>query len=150
MHGPRPGQDTRHRTRSPVAPRRRVRPFALGIAALAGSLALSGCSVLDQSGGAGGAQTLPAPPKAAEGGTTVVLANIAYTPDPLTVRAGQAVTWRWEDNGLVHTVTADDGSFDSGRRTHGDYSHAFTTPGDHPYHCEVHARMKGTILVTGS
>jgi plastocyanin len=80
----------------------------------------------------------------------VILANIAYNPPRITVPAGREVTWRWNDNGLAHTVTADDGSFDSGRRTEGEFTRVFDQPGEFRYHCEVHARMKGTVVVEAS
>src|SRR5256886_7588539 len=37
----------------------------------------------------------------------------AYQPDPVTVQAGQSVTWTWDDQGNQHSVSADDGSFES-------------------------------------
>lgn len=36
-----------------------------------------------------------------------------FDPTELTVEVGQAVTWTNKDYGKVHSVTADDGSFDS-------------------------------------
>jgi plastocyanin len=47
-------------------------------------------------------------------------------------------------------VTADDGSFDSGRWTEGEFTRVFDQPGEFRYHCEVHARMKGTVVVEAS
>src|SRR2546425_7619984 len=37
----------------------------------------------------------------------------AYQPDPVTVQAGQSITWTWEGQGDQHSVSADDGSFES-------------------------------------
>src|SRR6267378_4091073 len=37
----------------------------------------------------------------------------AYQPNPVTVQAGQSVIWTWEDQGNQHSVSADDGSFES-------------------------------------
>jgi plastocyanin len=81
---------------------------------------------------------------------TIVLANVAYNPPRITVSAGREATWIWDDNGLVHTVTADDGSFDSGRKPSGEFIQLFAQPGEYPYHCQVHARMKGSVVVQGS
>jgi plastocyanin len=113
-------------------------------------LVSGGCTLTDRGGSAGDAQTIPEPPAIETAEGTVVLANVAYNPVRITVPAGREVTWKWGDNGLVHTVTADDGSFDSGRRTDGEFTRAFEQPGEYRYHCEVHARMNGTIVVAPS
>lgn len=83
----------------------------------------------------------------AVGEGTVVVRNVSFNPSRLTVRVGEEVVWSFDDNGLGHTVTADGGSFDSGRQTTGDFRRVFDPPGEVAYHCEVHARMKGTIVV---
>lgn len=113
-------------------------------------LTAGSCSLTDRGGGAGDAQTIPAPSAIETPEGTVVLSNVSYNPVRITVTAGRGVTWRWEDNGLVHTVTADDCSFDSGRRTEGEFTRVFDQSGEYRYHCEVHARMKGTIVVAPS
>ena len=89
----------------------------------------------------------PAPPVVGEG--QVLVKSIAFTPKEVRATVGQTVTWKFDDGGLEHTVTADDKSFDSGRMSSGTYPKIFNTPGTIPYHCEVHVRMKGTIVVTG-
>lgn len=71
----------------------------------------------------------------------------AYSPQTLTVTAGQTVTFTNVDDD-AHTVTATDGSFDSkGLDTNGVWRHAFAKPGRYPYFCELHPFMKGTIVV---
>ena len=50
----------------------------------------------------------------------------------------------------AHTVTADDGSFDSGKTTDGEFHHAFDKPGTYGYHCSVHPDMKGMVTVAAS
>jgi plastocyanin len=89
--------------------------------------------------------TLPA--RAATGATSVVMARIAYNPPTLTVRTGTKVVF---DNADVapHTVTADDGSIDSGLLSPGK---AFEVVVDKPfaYHCEVHPSMKAQIELEG-
>ena len=83
----------------------------------------------------------------AGGGAAVEIADFAFSPEELTVDAGTAVTWTNAD-GPPHTATADDGSFDSGRLEPGDsYSETFDEPGTYAYHCEIHPRMTGTIVV---
>jgi plastocyanin len=80
---------------------------------------------------------------------TVILRGIAFNPARLTVKAGQDVVWSWDDGGVTHTATADDGSFDSGRMTSGTYRHTFDHPGEFRYHCQIHPQqMMGTVVVT--
>jgi plastocyanin len=108
-----------------------MRPLAIAVAvALFGAV---GCT--DESGG----DVTPdstAPPVVPEG--QVLIKGVAFTPRELTTPMGEPVTWVF-----------DDGSFDSGRQSSGTYPKIFNTPGTVPYHCEVHTRMKGTVVVTG-
>jgi plastocyanin len=67
----------------------------------------------------------------------------------LDVEAGSEVTVRNED-GVTHTFTADDGSFDTGEIAGGETGE-FTAPadaGDFDIHCEIHSDMKATLTVT--
>jgi plastocyanin len=80
----------------------------------------------------------------------VSIRNFAYHPSPLTIKAGGTVMWT-NDDSMTHTVTADDGSFDSGftqLRPGGTFSHMFTAPGTYQYHCSIHTFMHGTVIVT--
>jgi plastocyanin len=79
----------------------------------------------------------------------VLIKGIAYNPKEVHATVGKPVTWTFDDGGLEHTVTADDKSFDSGRKSSGPFEHTFSTAGTIAYHCEVHAKMHGTIVVTG-
>jgi plastocyanin len=73
----------------------------------------------------------------------------AYHPNPVTVAAGQAVTWTWEDQGNQHSVSADDGSFESCLQGSGSsFTTTFTKAGTYPYHCSIHSQMKGSVTVT--
>jgi len=68
----------------------------------------------------------------------------------VTIAAGQSVVWT-NTGAQTHTVTADDGSFDSGDiASGGTYSLEFDTPGTFTYHCTPHPWMKATVTVTGS
>jgi plastocyanin len=56
-----------------------------------------------------------------------------------------SILWANNDN-IVHTVTADDGSFDSGDLQPGaTFGFTFNTVGPHPYHCKYHAEMTGIV-----
>ena len=72
-----------------------------------------------------------------------------FDPSDVTVTAGSTVTWH--NNGKqAHTVTADDGSFNSSYISPGsDFQHAFPTAGNFAYHCEPHPWMKAVVHVTG-
>jgi plastocyanin len=73
----------------------------------------------------------------------------AYQPDPVTVQAGQSITWTWDDQGNQHSVSADDGSFESCLQGAGStYTTTFTKAGTYAYHCSIHPNMKGSVTVT--
>jgi plastocyanin len=83
----------------------------------------------------------------------IKLVNFKFTPAQLTVKVGTTVVWTSEDN-VPHTVTADDGSFDSGNLGKGDsFKFTFTKVGKFPFYCAYHGTaggggMSGTITVT--
>src|SRR5215213_2526329 len=71
-----------------------------------------------------------------------------FDPPDVAVEPGSTITWT--NNGAVpHTVTADDGSFDSERLNPGDsYTVAFGGQGTVTYHCEIHPdEMRGSVTV---
>ncbi len=71
-----------------------------------------------------------------------------YAPNVLMVPLGATVTWTNNDPGMVHTVTAADGSFDSGMLATGQsWSYTFDQPGDFDYTCTPHPWMKGRVSV---
>jgi plastocyanin len=62
-----------------------------------------------------------------------------FAPAHLDVLAGDTVTWS-NDSVRQHTVTADDGSWDSGRFGPGlTFRRRFDEPGHVPYYCRLHA-----------
>ena len=81
---------------------------------------------------------------------SVVIHHHAFDPEQQNVPPGTIVTWTNEDNDQ-HTVTADNGLFDSGVLNPGDsYSVWFDGSGIVPYHCGIHPYMKGSIVVGGA
>ena len=83
-------------------------------------------------------------------GPEVVLSDISFEPSEITVDLGTTITFVHEDGGIPHTVTADDGSFDSGQIADGDsFTVTVEQAGEIPFFCEIHPdQMQGTIRVT--
>jgi len=85
---------------------------------------------------------------------SVSVVDFSFSPKSLTVQAGDMVVWT-NDGSTDHTVTADNGSFDSGSIAPGQsFSHTFSSAGAVPYHCKFHGAaggigMAGTITVQG-
>ena len=51
---------------------------------------------------------------------------------------------------MMHTVTAADGSFDSGFLNEGDtFSYTFDEPGEYEYFCSPHPWMRAKVIVEG-
>ncbi len=81
------------------------------------------------------------------GGNAVTIQNFAFGPADLTVAVGTTVTWTNMDS-ATHTVTADDGSFDSNNlATSATFTQTFSTAGTFTYHCKIHSTMKATVTV---
>ena len=77
----------------------------------------------------------------------VAIVGFAFSPAALTVAAGDTVIWTNKD-GVAHTATADDGSFDTGSIAGGNStSVTFATTGTFAYHCTIHSSMTATIVV---
>src|SRR5215213_1477550 len=78
----------------------------------------------------------------------VSVVDFAFEPGTVSVPAVATVTWT-NTGSRPHTVTADDGSFDSGRLDPGEqFSQTFDQPGTYTYHCGFHPDMQGSIVVT--
>ena len=78
---------------------------------------------------------------------TVVIRKMSFNPANINARVGEDVVWNFDDQGVAHTVTADNKSFDSGKRSSGEFHMAFPQPGVYGYHCSIHPDMKGTVTV---
>jgi len=86
------------------------------------------------------------PPRASKA-VEITIKGMKFTPDSVTIKAGQSVTWTNGDQ-RDHTVAADDGSFNSGNLRPGDsFTYKFAKAGKFKYACSLHPRMKGEILV---
>jgi plastocyanin len=78
----------------------------------------------------------------------VIINNLAFSPQSVTVTAGDTVTWR-NDQNINHTVTSDTGDeLDSPVLSQGQtYQHVFAQAGTYPYHCTIHPTMTGNVAV---
>jgi len=113
------------------------------LAAVAAVALLAGC-------GGGGGSTASAPPAASPSGSgaSITISNFKFSPATLTVRHGARIAVS-NDDSAPHTVTADDGhSFDSGTvKTGGSGTITAPRAGRYPFHCTIHAFMKGALVV---
>ncbi len=77
----------------------------------------------------------------------VLITNFAFDPVDLTIAVGDSVRWTNMD-ASPHTVTAGDGSFDSGMLSNGQsFTFVFSTAGTFPYVCQFHSNMSAVIYV---
>lgn len=95
----------------------------------------------------------PAATHTGHGVVPVTVEGFAFKPATVEVVEGDAVSWTYSGLDRDHSVTFDDGSYDSdpaGRPDHpqGDVIlRGFGTPGTFTYRCKVHGSMRGTVVV---
>jgi plastocyanin len=88
-----------------------------------------------------------APAVATKDSITAVVQDFMFRPARLEIAAGTTIVWT---NGgqVVHTVSAEDGSFDSGPIEAGERRGiTFSRPGTYPFHCTPHPFMRGEVVV---
>jgi plastocyanin len=84
---------------------------------------------------------------AASAPAEVAMPGQFYAPRRLDVLVGTTVVWRNNDS-RVHTVTADDRSFDSGDIPSGTaFERRFDELGSFRFHCRIHRFMRGVVNV---
>ncbi|HWV35355.1 MAG TPA: ScyD/ScyE family protein [Thermomicrobiales bacterium] len=89
----------------------------------------------------------PAPADSAGNKISMEIVNFTFTPGDATIAVGTTVTWTNNDV-IQHTVTAKDGSFDSGNLAPGEsFTFTFTQAGTFAYVCQYHPNMAATIVV---
>jgi hypothetical protein len=89
----------------------------------------------------------PVAPPPAPGVVRIDMRSIEFMPGEIRVGRGQVVEWINLDP-VVHTVTADDGSWGSGSVGEGEvFRHTFTEAGRHTYYCIPHPQMRGVLIV---
>lgn len=87
-------------------------------------------------------------PRPVSDSPTVTLVDSSYEPADVTIRAGDTVTWVWEDGAVQHDVAAE--GFGSEVQADGTYRHDFKEPGTYAYRCTLHPRMTGTVTVVAA
>lgn len=81
------------------------------------------------------------------GARNVAIPGKFFAPSREVALIGDTVTWHNGD-ATSHTVTADDGSFDSGSfGPGGSFSRTFASAGAYKYHCAIHRYMRGEVDV---
>ena len=77
----------------------------------------------------------------------IEIAGFAFAPTPVEVPVGSVVTWANLDP-TAHTVSADDGSFDSGTlEPNASFETTFERAGTFAYFCQIHPTMRGSVRV---
>ena len=118
--------------------------FGALVVGLALAWSASGCSGDDAA--VPGPTDLDSPPP---DGATVAVVDFAFEPAEVDVEAGEAVVFTNEGD-EAHTVTQDDGGFDSGEQLPGETFRLLTdetTEEVVAFHCELHPDMEGTVRV---
>ena len=70
-----------------------------------------------------------------------------FLPGSITVPVNTIVTWVNKD-WWSHTIKSDSSLFDSGKLKCGKvFNYKFTKKGTYKYHCEIHDKMVGIIIV---
>jgi len=79
--------------------------------------------------------------------THAEMKTMVFGPNRIQIPVGGTISWTNNDP-LVHTITADDGSWDSGPIEPGKtWSHTFTQAGEYAFHCTPHPFMKAVVVV---
>jgi len=114
-------------------------------AVAAGLLSLSAC------GGGGSSPTSPSPMAKT---VTVQIVDFAFNPKDVSINPGDTVQWVLNSTTYTHTVTSENGTFNSGMmftKPGVTFSQTFNTPGvTTQYHCMTHWHtngMQGSVQV---
>jgi plastocyanin len=124
-----------------------AKPLAI-LAALLLTLGLAACGDDDDATNAGAGDDTSTTAPEAEGGEEVAIVAEDFSLTSVTAKPGEDV--HLDNTGeKPHTVTADDGSFDTGSTApgaEGEFT-APSEPGTYAYHCSIHPTMTGTLTV---
>jgi plastocyanin len=91
---------------------------------------------------AGGSTSAPS-----SGAGAVTIKDFTFSPAPVTVKLGAAVTWTNQDP-FDHSIKSADGTFTSQPLGQGKtFTATFSKAGTFAYICGIHNSMKGTVVV---
>jgi plastocyanin len=77
----------------------------------------------------------------------ILISNFSFEPKEVRVKAGTKIVWT-NDDSVGHTVTSDEGRFDSQLLARGQkFEFIFSEKGTFAYHCRPHPNMKATVIV---
>jgi plastocyanin len=129
----------------------------LGTATVMAAIALAATAAIAQTYGTPAPAPQPIPQPVASQPTPqpapslvvwVSIRDFFFNPSQITIVPGTTVVWVNEGN-HPHTVTADDGSFDSGTLMPGQsFMATFQGRGTISYFCEIHPFMRGSVRVS--
>jgi plastocyanin len=123
------------------------------------TLALAACSSSSSSSAPSTAASAPAAASATAAATacqettdpgdvTVSIKDFSFDPADIQAKVGQAIAFT-NTGAAPHTATLDDGSCTTPNIDVGSADGlVFSAAGSYPFHCSIHAQMKGTIVVT--
>ena len=101
-------------------------------------------------------QAAPSPAASAPAATTspvattsVSIANFAFSPAAITVKAGATVTWTNRDQD-AHTVAITGAPVSQPLQNGDTFTHVFAQPGTYSYLCTIHPYMRGMVVVTAA
>jgi plastocyanin len=79
----------------------------------------------------------------------VTVRNFEFSPAVVNIQPGDTVVWT--NTGGTHNVASDDDTsfFVALKAAPWTFSHTFLAAGTFPYHCDMHAIMRGTVNVAG-
>ena len=81
----------------------------------------------------------------------IVIKDFHFTPETLTVKSGETITWINRDE-EPHTVVSVEKQFKKSSALDTDQEFTITAgaPGTYTYYCTIHPKMTGTIVVEKS
>ncbi|MDQ1358878.1 MAG: hypothetical protein QOJ52_489 [Acidimicrobiaceae bacterium] len=133
------------------------RSGALVAAAVFLSLGLGACSSKSSTtstsstttAASGSSSSAPSPTTGAPSAATgkITIQGFKFVPDPSSAKVGDTITVTNAD-GTDHSLTATDGSFDTGVFSSGSKTITLSKAGTFSIHCRIHNFMTGTITVS--
>jgi plastocyanin len=125
--------------------------LSLGLGACSSKASTSSTSSTTASAASGSTTSAPAgssttaAPAATAGKITIQ--GFKFGPDPSSAKVGDTITVTNQD-GTDHSLTATDGSFDTGVFSSGSKTFTVSKAGTFAFHCKIHNFMTGTLTVS--